>query len=104
MSRPPQETHRRLTGRFGMKRHHQSVRSFLDRSFGRLSDVPPSSVDSGWDRVVERMREEPDGATQNAQIALDSVRAIRPVRMRRQLWALAAAAVAVFAVTLSFAF
>jgi uncharacterized protein (TIGR03435 family) len=86
-----------------MKRH-QSFRRFLDRSFGRLADAPPSSADSGWDRVVERMREEPDGASKSAQVALDSARAIHPAGMRRHSWTLAAAAVVVFAVILSWAF
>jgi hypothetical protein len=85
-----------------MKRHEQSFRRFLDRSFGRFLNLPTAPVDPAWERVLERLREEPEAASASAKAALDSVRPMPSIWMERQLW-IAAAAVLVVAVSLSVA-
>jgi len=57
-----------------MKRHHQNLREFMDRTFARSRNLPPASVDPAWQRVLERMREEPDDESGWAPAAAGSVR------------------------------
>lgn len=83
-----------------MKRHEQSFRKFLDQSFARFRKLPPAPVDPAWERVLDRLQEEPDAASEAAQSAIDSVRPIHPLLTRRPIWVAAAAAV-VAAVVLS---
>jgi ferric-dicitrate binding protein FerR (iron transport regulator) len=43
-----------------MKRHQTNFRQFWDDFFGRFRELPPPSVDSAWDRVLDRLRDHPD--------------------------------------------
>jgi len=83
-----------------MKRHEWNFRRLLDRTFARFQKMPPAPADPAWDRVLERLREEPDGASASAQAALDSVRPVPPmiptiqtIMASRRLWVAAAAVV-----------
>src|SRR4030095_5032692 len=65
-----QETHAR-PGRTTMKRNPQSFRAFLDQSFRRFRELPPADVTPGWERVLDRVREYPEGLSEDVPAFCD---------------------------------
>src|SRR5687768_18255857 len=78
--------------------HERNFREFLDQSFARFRRLPPAPVDPAWARVLERLKEEPDAASEAAQSAIDSARPPHPPLPRRAVWVAAAAGVVLAAV------
>src|SRR5437867_2242533 len=70
-----------------MKRNKQSFRAFLDQSFRRFRELPPAEVTPGWERVLERVREYPEGFSEDAPVSYDSVPPVRSLPVRGPAWA-----------------
>jgi len=77
-----------------------SFRAFLDQSFKPFRELPPAEVIPGWERVLERVREYPEGFSEDVPVFRDSVHPVRSMLMRWPVWA-AVALTVLFAVALT---
>src|SRR5262245_2252887 len=69
-------------------------------SLARYRDLPPAPAKPAWDRVQDRLQDEPEGASAAAQRAIGAVRPVSPLLKTQHVWIMAGAAAAIAIVAL----
>jgi uncharacterized protein (TIGR03435 family) len=78
-----------------MKRQIQNFGAFLEQSFSRFHKLPPAQVGPAWNRVIRRLREEPEAACLETPFDTDTVGTDHHAWRTRWSLALAGAVVAI---------